>query len=183
MHSRAARRSVHHHAVVCAAGVLYYQKPRSHRDFSPLTARSTTTTLLASLPRTPTRPLSRRMQSRFDKWQLSEELFMPCMQHQPYKPPYMPNTCTPKDTANIEAYGPTFMQQFRPLINTAGTKNGAFLDACIIHGSTNSSIDGLTNMQAFEAWLAGGKQWWVMTCNGSDEAGPCDPSPICAPYK
>ena len=122
------------------------------------------------------------LQSRFDHWQLSEELFMPCMQGQSYSPPFKPNKCKPADEANIEAYGPRFMEQFRPLITTPGTKNGAFLDACIIHGSTNSSIDGLNNGAAFQAWLAGEKAWWVMKCGGSDEAGPCDTSAICAPY-
>jgi hypothetical protein len=29
------------------------------------------------------------LQSRFDKWQLGEELFMPCQQAQPYGPPYV----------------------------------------------------------------------------------------------
>ena len=120
------------------------------------------------------------LQSRFDKWQLAQELFMPCMQTQPYSPPYRPSTCSEKDVANIKAYGPRFMTQFRPLI-TAGSNNGAFLDACIIHGSTNSTIDGSTNNDAFQQWLSGGKSWWVATSDGSDEAGPCDPSPICAP--
>ena len=122
------------------------------------------------------------LQSRFDKWQLGEELFMPCMQHQAYSPPYLPNTCLPKDVVNIQAYGPRFMSQFRPFISAAGSKNGAFLDACIIHGSTNSTIGGLQNYYAFQEWLRGGKAWYVMQCNGSDEDGPCDPSPICAPF-
>lgn len=105
-------------------------------------------------------------QSRFDHWQLSEELFMPCMQAQSYAPPFHPTTCSAKDVANIQAYGPQFMEQFRPLINTPGSKNGAFLDACIIHGSTNSSIDGLTNMEAFNTW-------WVdeMVCRAGKPGG------------
>jgi len=122
------------------------------------------------------------LQSRFDHWQLSEELFMPCMQAQAYGPPFKPTTCKPADVANIQAYGPRFMGQFRPLINAPGSKNGAFLDACIIHGSTTSLIDGLNNRDAFAAWLAGTKSWWVMKCGGDDAAGPCDPAPVCAPY-
>ncbi len=121
------------------------------------------------------------LQSRFDKWQLGEELFMPCQQAQPYSPPYKPSTCNATDVANIQAYGPRFMGQFRPLIDAPGSKNGAFLDACIIHGSTNSTIDGVSNSQAFDQWLSGGRAWWVYKCNGSDEQGPCDPSPVCAP--
>ncbi len=122
------------------------------------------------------------LQSRFDHWQLSEELFMPCMQAQSYGPPFKPSTCTPAEVANIHSYGPRFMEQFRPLITAPASKNGAFLDACIIHGSTNSSIDGVQNGAAFQQWLAGGQQWYVMLCNGDDAAGPCDPSPICAPF-
>jgi len=72
------------------------------------------------------------------------------------------------------------MSQFSPLI-TAESKNGAFLDSCIIHGSTNSSIDGKNNEAAFQSWLSGGQHWYVALCNGSSTAGPCDPSAICAP--
>ena len=121
------------------------------------------------------------LQSRFDHWQLSEELMLPCMRAQSYAPPYKPSTCTPAEKAAIEGYGPDFMKQFLPLVT--GSRNGAFLDACIIHGSTNSSINGKNNNQAFDAWLAGtGPQWYIMQCNGSNSTGPCDPSPICAPY-
>lgn len=64
------------------------------------------------------------LQSRFDHWQLSEELFMPCMQvrgetgerglypssthpfphhqAQSYGPPFKPSTCTPKEVADIQ---------------------------------------------------------------------------------
>lgn len=123
-------------------------------------------------------------QSRFDHWQLAEILFLPCMQSQPYAPPYKPSSCigTPQDT-DIEEYGPSFMTQFRPLMT--GSRNGAFVDACIIHGSTNSSIDGATNFEAFDMWLQGSlahPTWWTYKCWGSDEDGPCDPSPICAPF-
>ena len=122
------------------------------------------------------------LQSRVDKWQLGEELFMPCMQAQSYSPPWKPNTCNAVDVANIEAYGPRFMSQFRPLIDAPNSKNGAFLDACIIHGSTSSKIDGVQNSQAFQQWLGGGEAWYIMKCGGSDEAAPCDPGPLCAPY-
>lgn len=170
------------------------------------------------------------LQSRFDHWQLAEILFLPCMQAQPYSPPYNKSTCTPAEDAAIQSYGPDFWAQFSPLI-APGSKNGVFLDACIIHGeraairggkpvlpvavtaaagarmlwlrhavhlrttqdlplpccilpagSTNSSIDGANNAQAFEQWLQGGRQWWIMQCNGSNSTGPCDPSPICAPF-
>jgi hypothetical protein len=123
-------------------------------------------------------------QSRFDHWQLSNELFLPCMIQQPNLPPFKASTCQQEgQDAMIQGYGPAFMEQFRPLMKTAGTKNGAFLDACIIHGSTNSSIDGHTNSEAFEAWMDGGEQqWFVMECDGSDSAGPCDTSKMCAPF-
>lgn len=121
------------------------------------------------------------LQSRFDHWQLAEELFLPCMQNQPYTPPYNKSTCTPQEDAAIQSYGPDFWAQFSPLI-TPGSKNGVFLDACIIHGSTNSTIDGKTNSQAFWEWVNGGQQWYIMQCNGSNSTGPCDPSPICAPF-
>ena len=120
------------------------------------------------------------LQSRVDHWQLSEILFLPCMQAMPYSPPYKPSTCTPAEEAAIRQYSVDFMKQYTPLMT--GSKNGIFLDACIIHGSTNSSIDGLTNLQAFNEWYNGGQQYFIMQCNGSPNEGPCDPSPICAPF-
>jgi hypothetical protein len=125
------------------------------------------------------------LQSRFDHWQLAEELFLPCMQAQPYSPPYKPSSCDAAEDAAIQDYGYDFMAQFTPLM-TAGSKNGAFIDACIIHGSTNSSIDGLNNQAAFEAWYGGSSQhWWIMKCGtgpNATSAGPCDTSPVCAPF-
>ena len=64
--------------------------------------------------------------------------------------------------AQIQSYGPDFMAQFTPVMNQPGNKNGAFLDACIIHGSTNSSIDGKNNWEAFDAWMTGGQQYYLM---------------------
>ena len=154
------------------------------------------------------------MQSRFDKWQLGEsncargafsiyrcaystasipyyvsagngELNIPCMRSQPFGPPYHPSTCTPDEDAEITNYGFTFMSFFSQVISAPGSRNGAFLDACIIHGSTNSSIDGVSGEAAFEGWVAGGRPWYVMQCGTGPNAsstGPCDPSPICAPF-
>jgi hypothetical protein len=126
------------------------------------------------------------MQSRFDKWQLGNgELNIPCIQSQPFAPPYHPSTCTPAEDAAITAYGFTFMSFFSQVMAAPGSRNGAFLDACIFHGSTNSSIDGQTGEAAFEGWVAGGRAWFVMRCGSGPNAtstGPCDPSPICAPF-
>lgn len=55
------------------------------------------------------------------------------------------------------------MTQFGPYETVPESPNGAFLDACLIHGSTSSTIDGLTNYEAFASWLAGNKthgNWW-----------------------
>jgi hypothetical protein len=124
-------------------------------------------------------------QSRFDHWQLVYEAFLPCIAAQPYGPPYLPSSCNATQDADIQAYGYEFMEQFSPLM-TSNSKNGAFVDACIIHGSTNSTIDGLTNFEAFEAWYAGNsQQWWIMKCGtgaNATSAGPCDTSPVCAPF-
>ncbi len=106
---------------------------------------------------------------------------MPCMQAQAYAPPFKPSTCTPAEVAQIQGYGPDFMAQFLPVFDqTKG--NGAFLDACIIHGSTTSKIDGVTNGAAFQQWLAGGQALYIMQCDGSNSTGPCDTAPVCAPF-
>ena len=140
------------------------------------------------------------LQSRFDHWQLAEELFLGCVASQPYSPPYPPapkdlaQTCTPPQKAAIEQYGPDFMAEFSKVM-ASSDRNGAFVDACIIHGSTNSSIDGLNNNAAFEQWRAATEQkvgsakksWWLMGCPDgtgkmSTSAGPCDTSSICLPF-
>ncbi len=89
--------------------------------------------------------------------------------------------CPPDQWKDVQDYGPVFMEQFRPYMDPA-SKNGAFLDACLIHGSTSTPIDGLTNAQAFQSWLGGSGthgNWWTMLCGGSDTAGPCDTGPRC----
>jgi len=116
------------------------------------------------------------LQSRFDTWQLGNIAMIPCTGD--------PLECNTTEWAQIQGYGPEFMAQFTPYI-TPNSPNGAFLDACLIHGSTTSSIDGLTNEQAFESWLIGNKtygNWWLMKCSGSIDAGPCDRAKVCEPF-
>jgi len=120
------------------------------------------------------------LQSRFDKWQLGNELFLPCMNAQPYSPPFKPSSCTPSQDSEIQKWGAYFMAQLNYAAQPA--RNGGFIDACIIHGSTTSQIDGKTNRQAFESWMSGGQSWYIMKCNGSDIAGPCDTASVCAPF-
>ena len=92
--------------------------------------------------------------------------------------------CNATEFRDVQNYGPAFMEQFRPYMDPTSA-NGAFLDACLIHGSTSTPIDGLTNSMAFQSWLAGNKthgNWWTMECGGSDTAGPCDQGPSCQRY-
>ena len=119
-------------------------------------------------------------QSRFDKWQLGNELFLSCMNAQPYSPPFNPSTCTSAEDAAIQEWGTYLMAQLD--YTAQPSRNGGFIDACIIHGSTTSKIDGKTNAEAFQAWLAGGQSWYIMKCNGSETAGPCDTASVCAPF-
>lgn len=99
-----------------------------------------------------------------------------------------PLKCPQDQWEQIKAYSPTFMDQWYPVMYAPNSKNGAFLDACLIHGSTSSTIDGLTNSQAFQQWLLGGnKSWWTMMCPGpdgqpTDLTGPCDRGPTCLPF-
>lgn len=116
------------------------------------------------------------LQSRFDTWQLGNIAMLPCTSN--------PLKCNSTEWAQMQAYGPEFMEQFLPYV-TPESHNGAFLDACLIHGSTSSTINGLRNYQAFESWLAGNKtngNWWIMKCNGSETAGPCDRASVCEPF-
>jgi len=99
--------------------------------------------------------------------------------------------CDATSWGYVQAYAPQFMDEFQQYIDAPGSQNGAFLDACLIHGSTNGPIDGLTNSQAFQAWLAGSKNWWVAECangkvvpkgTGSTLTGPCDTSSACQKF-
>ena len=108
------------------------------------------------------------LQSRFDTWQLGNIAMLPCTGNI--------SRCDPKQWADVQAYGPAFMTEFKPYQDPT-SKNGAFLDACLVHGSTVSTIDGLHNSEAFQSWLGGNAtygNWWTMKCSGSDSAGPCD---------
>ena len=71
--------------------------------------------------------------------------------------------CPPQQWAQVQAYSPQFMDQFLANINP-DSQNGAFLDACLIHGSTSTPIDGLTNAQAFQSWLAGNATYGCVIC-------------------
>eukprot|EP01050_Picozoa_sp_SAG11_P000918 SAG11_NODE_34_length_22265_cov_11.264730_4_plen_219_part_00 len=139
------------------------------------------------------------MQSRFDQWQLGNELFLKCVAGQPYAPPYpaapnnLENTCTPAAKAALEQYGPDFMAQFTKVMQ-ASNRNGGFVDACIIHGSTESTIDGHKNGDAFNQWMeaterkvgSATQSWFLMKCPDgkggmSTSTGPCDTAPVCVP--
>lgn len=119
-------------------------------------------------------------QSRTDTWQLGNIAMIPCTSD--------PLKCPTDQWEQIKAYSPTFMDQWYPVMYAPNSKNGAFLDACLIHGSTSSTIDGLTNSEAFQQWLSGGnKSWWTMLCPGpdgnpTDLTGPCDRGKTCLQF-
>jgi hypothetical protein len=117
------------------------------------------------------------LQSRTDTWQLGNIAMLPCAGHVV--------NCSAHDFELVQAYSPQFMDQFLALMNAPDSKNGAFLDACLIHGSTSTPIDGLTNSQAFQSWLQGNStygNWWTMKCDGSELTGPCDTGKSCQAF-
>ena len=159
---------VHH-----VSGAFFFcRAPRSHSQRphpSPALAKNNRAPHAAKFVATPWFAL----QSRFDTWQLGNVAMLPCAGNV--------SKCTHAEWLDVVAYGPIFMEQFKPY-QTPTSKNGAFLDACLIHGSTSTPIDGLQNYEAFQAWLAGsGKHgnWWTMLCGNSDTAGPCDTGRSC----
>jgi len=118
------------------------------------------------------------LQSRTDTWQLGNIAMIPCTNDI--------SKCPPQQWAQVQAYAPQFMDQFLANINPT-SKNGAFLDACLIHGSTSTPIDGLVNFQAFQSWLAGNAtygNWWIQKCgaDGSILTGPCDTGRSCQAF-
>ncbi|KAJ9445960.1 Pectin acetylesterase 9 [Diplonema papillatum] len=121
-------------------------------------------------------------QSRFDQWQLDNELFLPCLEGQSYGPPYKPGVCNATENDSIQNWGKYLMDQLN--YTQLPSSWGGWVDACIIHGVSTGSIDGKTNAQAFDAWLTGNgtSHWSVFKCNGSEIAGPCNTAPDCAPF-
>ena len=123
------------------------------------------------------------LQSRFDTWQLGNIAQLPCASD--------PLKCNETMWRDMQAYGQSFMMQFAPF-QTPSSKNGAFLDACLVHGSTSSEIDGLRNGEAFESWLTGNEthgNWWTQKCSGLAPAadgdpfsGPCDRAATCEKF-
>jgi hypothetical protein len=96
------------------------------------------------------------LQSRTDTWQLANIAMIPCTGNI--------SKCPPQQWAQVQAYSPQFMDQFLANIHP-DSHNGAFLDACLIHGSTSTPIDGLTNAQAFQSWLAGNATYGCVICS------------------
>jgi O-palmitoleoyl-L-serine hydrolase len=117
-------------------------------------------------------------QSRTDTWQLANIAQIPCALNA--------LECNATEWGQIQAYAPQFMDQWLSVAGQPDSHNGGFLDACLIHGSTESTIDGMTNSQAFASWLEGSNtahgNWWTMQCNGSSLTGPCDHGPTCGKF-
>ena len=115
-----------------------------------------------------------QMQSRTDTWQLGNIAMLPCANDV--------LSCNATQWQDVQNYSPEFMAVLQPFINAPGSKNGGFVDACLIHGSTTSMIDNKTNEEAFQGWLAGGQKWYIMQCDGSSTAGPCDHASVCQKF-
>lgn len=129
------------------------------------------------------------LNSRFDRWQLANVLFAPCIENEPYYPPFLPSNCSKAEQLAVVSYGVDFMHAFAS--EEAGPNRGAFIAACIIHDlptavGTNLTVNGVTPLQAFSSWYfdTSNTSYYVEPCAhgplGDD--GPCNPSPLCGPY-
>lgn len=121
------------------------------------------------------------MQSRFDEWQLSQILRLPCIQDQSYFPPYKSPTCNDTERAAVQAYGLSLLEALSPVLNR--TDAGLFLVSCIQHG-VSASIGNVTASAALASWFDGsplgrdtGYKWLDSSCGSS----VCNPSKGCAP--
>lgn len=117
------------------------------------------------------------LQSRTDTWQLANIAQIPCALNA--------LECNATEWGQIQAYAPQFMDQWLSVAGSPDSHNGGFLDACLIHGSTESTIEGYTSAQAFASWLEGNtthSNWWTMQCNSSSLTGPCDHGPTCGKF-
>ncbi|KAJ9466892.1 hypothetical protein DIPPA_51521 [Diplonema papillatum] len=120
-------------------------------------------------------------QSRFDMFQLRDELFLPCEEEQNASPPFKPSTCNATEAQSVKNWGKYTMDQLN--ITAQPQRFGGFVQACIIHGVSPTPINGKTSTEAFADWLDGkGPSWYVMLCGGSQVDGPCDNASVCAPY-
>ena len=115
--------------------------------------------------------------SRFDSWQLNNELQVPCMLDNKYP-------CPPAEQRAIEAYGNTFLDQLNVTMAGAATaalaspQNGGFITSCVCHGcpweSPTLALGNRTPYSAFAAWYSGatsGAASWELDRRGPNGDG------------
>lgn len=94
--------------------------------------------------------------SKFDAWQSSRILQLPC--YAGYPGNHTARPCTAAEQAAEEAYGTDFLRQLGAV--EASPQNGAFITTCLCHrcpwfSLRTSDSDPLTAIQHYARWAAG----------------------------
>eukprot|EP00286_Rhodomonas_abbreviata_P025589 CAMPEP_0181304678 /NCGR_PEP_ID=MMETSP1101-20121128/9288_1 /TAXON_ID=46948 /ORGANISM="Rhodomonas abbreviata, Strain Caron Lab Isolate" /LENGTH=597 /DNA_ID=CAMNT_0023410471 /DNA_START=141 /DNA_END=1930 /DNA_ORIENTATION=+ len=114
--------------------------------------------------------------SRFDMFQLQVIAQVPCIAETDQLGGEV--SCVSAEQNAIVEYGKDFLQVIQTVLSDDLTTNGAFISACINHGSFDTPIDGRDAYEAFDVWFKGGtRELWVDECNNAD--GPCDDATEC----
>jgi len=89
--------------------------------------------------------------SRFDAWQMDNDLQIPCSAGEPNHP-----KCNSTEQAAIVQYGADFITALQPVVESA-PKNGAFITSCICHGCnwTGLVLEGATSYHHYLNWFQG----------------------------
>jgi hypothetical protein len=88
--------------------------------------------------------------SRFDAWQMDNDLQIPCHAGDPAHP-----KCSADEQAAIVQYGADFVTALAAV--SAEPKNGAFITSCICHGCdwATLALDNATSYQHYARWYHG----------------------------
>ena len=90
--------------------------------------------------------------SRFDAWQMQNDLQVPCIDGDMSHPP-----CNATEQASMLQYGADFVSALQPVVDSA-PKNGAFITSCICHSCSWATLvlDGASSYTHYSRWYFGG---------------------------
>lgn len=97
------------------------------------------------------------LQSKFDHFQLGEELGLRCMVEQTYRPPWKNVTCSKSEIATLRAYGADLAAEASRVVAAPSSRRGVYLSACVVHGQvgdawTTTKVGNSTPQEAWSAW-------------------------------
>jgi len=116
--------------------------------------------------------------SRFDQFQLGENIGIDCISKQPFNAPYSPSNCTTAEQNAVVAFGQSWWNDFQHAFKDESNGRGFFVCNCIQH-DVKCKIAGKTLNDIFADWYQGASRGkWVDLCGST----PCNDDTTCAPW-